>query len=133
VSFESEVRKRAYRKMARTSDSGHQALIFARGPFIPTFAKVSAAIGGECWDRTTRRPIAGLRSPGKGANRTILDCLLGRMGRNCGLLPPRGVAGAGSLTWVTFLGVSGRFHRLRALERVWNRDDSVFGGSSDSP
>jgi ubiquinol-cytochrome c reductase iron-sulfur subunit len=36
-------------------------------------------------------PIAGLRSPGKGANRTILDCLFRLSGRdNAVVLPPRG-------------------------------------------
>lgn len=36
-------------------------------------------------------PIAGLRSSGKGANRTILDCLFRPFGRDKRvLLPPRG-------------------------------------------
>ena len=52
-------------------------------------------------------PIAGLRSSGKGANRTILDCLFHPIGAGkVVFLPPRGVAGAGSLLWfvVTFPG-----------------------------
>jgi hypothetical protein len=44
------------------------------------------------------QPIAGLRSSGKGANRTILDCLFRRIGaRNKGLSAAAGVAGAGNL------------------------------------
>jgi ubiquinol-cytochrome c reductase iron-sulfur subunit len=43
-------------------------------------------------------PIAGLRSSGKGANRTILDCLFRRFGgAKSGLSAAAGVAGAGSL------------------------------------
>jgi len=49
----------------------------------------------------------GLRSLGKGANRTILDCLVGRLGRRSRSSAAAGVAGAGSLTLVTF------FERLR--------------------
>jgi len=39
---------------------------------------------------------AGLRSSGKGANRTILDCLFRPMGRDKGLSAAAGAAGAGS-------------------------------------
>ena len=54
-------------------------------------------MGCECWDRTTRRPIAGLRSSGKGANRTILDKLFWlRWADEAIRLPPRGPRGAGS-------------------------------------
>jgi ubiquinol-cytochrome c reductase iron-sulfur subunit len=43
-------------------------------------------------------PIAGLRSYGKGANRTILDCLFRRdWGRKSGFSAAAGAAGAGSL------------------------------------
>jgi ubiquinol-cytochrome c reductase iron-sulfur subunit len=50
---------------------------------------------------TRLRRVAGLRSFGKGANRTILSRLLGCLADNAGVLPPRGVAGAGSLSRVT--------------------------------
>jgi len=82
-------------------------------------------------------PIAGLRSPGKGANRTILDWLFCPWGRGkSGLSAAAGHAGAGSLPkglgrfrlddpWGGSAGCS--------LERVRDRDDSVFGGSSDTP
>jgi hypothetical protein len=43
------------------------------------------------------QPIAGLRSIGKGANRTILDCLFCPIGGINGLSAAAGVAGAGSL------------------------------------
>ena len=57
--------------------------------------------------------IAGLRSPGKGANRTILDCLIRPPGaENAVFLPPRG-----SRAPAAFPGARsafpGRFHRLR--------------------
>jgi len=49
-------------------------------------------------------PIAGLRSPGKGANRTILDCSFRLVSAQTRIvLPPRGAAGAGSLFWGPFL------------------------------
>jgi ubiquinol-cytochrome c reductase iron-sulfur subunit len=52
-------------------------------------------------------PIAGLRSSGKGANRTILDCLFRIvLAGRCGLSAAAGIAGAGSLP-VTFYGVTG--------------------------
>jgi len=45
-------------------------------------------------------PIAGLRSSGKGANRTILDYLFRHdLGVEGGLSAAAGVAGAGSLPW----------------------------------
>jgi len=39
--------------------------IFSSGPLIPTFAKVPAAMGCECWNRTTSRACFGFnaRSP----------------------------------------------------------------------
>ena len=46
---------------------------------------------------TLGEPIAGLRSSGKGANRTILDCLFRPIGREKRSFCRRGVAGAGSL------------------------------------
>ena len=74
------------------------------------------------------QPIAGLRSSGKGANRTILDCLFRLIGmRKGGPSAAAGVAGAGSLP------VNGAVPPAAADERVWNRDDSVFGGASDTP
>src|SRR5260370_39230235 len=45
------------------------------------------------------QPIAGLRSSGKGANRTILDCLFRPIGWEKRSFCRRGVAGAGSLPW----------------------------------
>lgn len=52
-------------------------------------------------------PIAGLRSSGKGANRTILDCLFRRIGGGkSGFSAAAGAAGAGSLFSRAF-GVSG--------------------------
>src|SRR6195952_1206649 len=47
-------------------------------------------------------PIAGLRSSGKGANRTILDCCSARLVRKSGLSAAAGAAGAGSLFRVRF-------------------------------
>ena len=48
-------------------------------------------------------PIAGLRSPGKGANRTILDCLFRRIGGGKAVFSAAaGAAGAGSLFRVAF-------------------------------
>jgi ubiquinol-cytochrome c reductase iron-sulfur subunit len=55
------------------------------------------------------QPIAGLRLPGKGANRTILDCSFLRWGRERQSSAAAGVAGAGSL----LAGCPGRFHRLQ--------------------
>src|ERR1700728_1246927 len=74
------------------------------------------------------QPIAGLRYSGKGANRTILDCSLSPVGpERGGLLPPRGSrAPAASRS-------TGAGPAAAADERVWNRDDSVFGGASDTP
>jgi len=70
-----------------------------------------------------RSRIVGLRSFGKGANRTILDCLVGRLGRRSRSSAAAGVAGAGSPTWSrswasAFHGhlpwaFPGRFHRLQ--------------------
>src|SRR5260370_36871800 len=45
------------------------------------------------------QPIAGLRSSGKGANRTILDCLFRPIGWEKRSFCRRGVAGAGGLPW----------------------------------
>jgi hypothetical protein len=74
------------------------------------------------------QPIAGLRYSGKGANRTILDCSLSPVGpERGGLSAAAGVAGAGSLP------VTGAVLPAAADERAWNRDDSVFGGASDTP
>jgi hypothetical protein len=74
------------------------------------------------------QPIAGLRYSGKGANRTILDCTFCPMGsEKGGLSAAAGVAGAGSLP------VTGAVPPAASYERVWNRDDSVFGGASDTP
>jgi ubiquinol-cytochrome c reductase iron-sulfur subunit len=42
-------------------------------------------------------PIAGLHSSGKGANRTILDCLFRPIGWDNGRSAAAGVAGAGGL------------------------------------
>ena len=74
------------------------------------------------------QPIAGLRYSGKGANRTILDCsfISGGVGKKAAISAAAGVAGAGSLP------VTGAV-LAAAYERVWNRDDSVFGGASDTP
>ena len=47
----------------------------------------------------TGQPIPGLRSSGKGANRTILDCLFRPIGWEKRSFCRRGVAGAGSLPW----------------------------------
>ena len=53
-------------------------------------------------------PIAGLRSYGKGANRTILDCLFRRIGGGkSGFSAAAGAAGAGSLFRVALFGASG--------------------------
>ena len=60
-------------------------------------------------------PRAGLRSSGKGANRTILDCvfhlfLAGTSGRSAAA----GVAGAGSLSGpFALMRCQGWFHRLQ--------------------
>jgi len=60
------------------------------------------------------QPIAGLRSSGKGANRTILDCLFRPIGWNKWSFCRRaGVAGAGSLPWLSYVRCLGRFHRLQ--------------------
>jgi hypothetical protein len=53
-----------------------------------------------------RWPIPGLRSSGKGANRTILDCLFRQIGWKKQLICRRGDAGAGSLP--------GSFEQVRA-------------------
>jgi ubiquinol-cytochrome c reductase iron-sulfur subunit len=45
------------------------------------------------------QPIAGLRSSGKGANRTILDCWFRPIGREKRSFCRRGVAGAGNFPW----------------------------------
>jgi ubiquinol-cytochrome c reductase iron-sulfur subunit len=45
------------------------------------------------------QPIPGLRSSGKGANRTILDCLFRPIGREKWSFCRRGVAGAGRPPW----------------------------------
>ena len=74
------------------------------------------------------QPIAGLRYSGKGANRTILDCFFLPVGSGKAVISAAaGVAGAGSLP------VTGAVPSAASYERVWNRDDSVFGGASDTP
>ena len=58
-------------------------------------------------------PIAGLRSSGKGANRTILGCLFRPIeAGKSGLSAAAGVAGAGSLLRFVMRSL-GRFHRLQ--------------------
>ena len=58
--------------------------------------------------------IAGLRSPGKGANRTILDCLFRRIGGGkSGFSAAAGAAGAGSLFRIALLAGPGRFRWLQ--------------------
>ena len=58
------------------------------------------------------QPIAGLRSSGKGANRTILDRLFRRLGEKQGVfLPPRGSRAPAASPGT--LGSPGRFHRLQ--------------------
>jgi len=58
-------------------------------------------------------PIAGLRSCGKGANRTILDCWGSPDWREKGgRSAAAGAAGAGSLPRWRVRRLSGRFHRL---------------------
>jgi ubiquinol-cytochrome c reductase iron-sulfur subunit len=55
-----------------------------------------------------------LRSSGKGANRTILDCWFRQFGgKKAAILPPRGAAGAGSLSRGVSWRLLGRFHRLQ--------------------
>jgi hypothetical protein len=80
-------------------------------------------------------PIAGLRSSGKGANRTILGCLFRLIGWDKWSFCRRGVAGAAASPGRTHLASSGAV--LTAAdksrqERARNRDDSVFGGT-DTP
>jgi ubiquinol-cytochrome c reductase iron-sulfur subunit len=60
------------------------------------------------------QPIAGLHSSGKGANRTILDCLFRPIGQGKGVFSAAaGVAGAGSLLWVSLTRCLRRFGRLQ--------------------
>jgi ubiquinol-cytochrome c reductase iron-sulfur subunit len=55
-----------------------------------------------------------LRSSGKGANRTILDCLFRYLlAGTSGLSAAAGIAGAGSLSRTRFTASPGRFHRLQ--------------------
>jgi hypothetical protein len=55
-----------------------------------------------------------LRSYGKGANRTILDCLFRRFGGGkSGFSAAAGAAGAGSLFRVALLALSERFRWLQ--------------------
>jgi hypothetical protein len=59
--------------------------------------QIATSRGFRAWHAGV--PSAGLRSSGKGANRTILDRMFRRSGRSKRLfLPPRGAAGAGSLS-----------------------------------
>ena len=59
-------------------------------------------------------PIAGLRSSGKGANRTILDCLFRLIGRNKAVfLPPRGSRAPAASFRLRHVRCLGRFHRLQ--------------------
>src|SRR6476661_5674417 len=81
------------------------------------------------------QPIAGLRSSGKGANRTILDRPFWlEWARNRGLSAAAGGARApasrSGAAWHAWGGSAGSNPSplAAALERVWNRDDSVFGG-----
>jgi hypothetical protein len=75
------------------------------------FEKIVARRGFSALHRC--QPIAGLRSSGKGANRTILDCLFRLIGWDkVVVLPPRGVAGAGNHS-LSHLASLGRFHRLQ--------------------
>src|SRR4051794_14329423 len=75
--------------------------------------------------------LAGLRSSGKGANRTILDCMFRPFGRRrWSFLPPRGAAGAGSL--------SGPFAIHALPERLSAADEKGLGivttaSSADHP
>jgi hypothetical protein len=76
--------------------------------------------------------VAGLRSSGKGANRTILDCLFWPERPNeAVILPPRG-RGRWQLL-VSYVQVHtcvrrlGRVLPAAAKERVWKRDDCDFG------
>ena len=77
------------------------------------------------------QPIAGLRYSGKGANRTILDCSLSPAGSEEAVfcLPPRGSRAPAA----SRVALSGAVPPAASYERVWNRDDSVFGGASDTP
>src|SRR5579871_3586265 len=95
------------------------------GPFglTPKYPKIVALRRIGAW--AIEQPIAGLRSSGKGANRTILDCSLADGVGKDGLSAAAGVAGAGSLPARS----AGSVPPGAAYERVWNRDDSVFGGS----
>jgi hypothetical protein len=79
----------------------------------------------------TSEPIAGLRSIGKGANRSILDCLFHPTGRFKRLLADLGVADTGSLFRPFASSVAERVSGRR-YERVWDRDDRGFGGT-DTP
>ncbi|KRR08504.1 hypothetical protein CP49_24755 [Bradyrhizobium valentinum] len=55
-----------------------------------------------------------MRSLGKGANRTILDCLFRQdWGRKGGFSAAAGAAGAGSLLWITLQAGPGRFRWLQ--------------------
>jgi ubiquinol-cytochrome c reductase iron-sulfur subunit len=58
-----------------------------------------------------REPIAGLRSIGKGANRTILDCVFRQIGRDKRSFCRRGGRGRRQPLPVARMGYRGRFHR----------------------
>jgi ubiquinol-cytochrome c reductase iron-sulfur subunit len=58
-------------------------------------------------------PIAGLRSSGKGANRTILDCLFRPIGWEKRSFCRRGGRGRRQPPWFRFMRCLGRFHRLQ--------------------
>jgi hypothetical protein len=57
-------------------------------------------------------PLAGLRSSGKGANRTILDCVFRRLGpEQAVFLPQRGPRASAASPGRSHQGCQGRFHR----------------------
>ena len=87
-------------------------------------AEVSALHAGQ--------PIAGLRSSGKGANRTILDCLFRPIGWEKRSFCRRGGRGRRQPPLVRMCVAWGG-STGRSLERVCDRDDSVFGGESNTP
>ena len=58
------------------------------------------------------QPIAGLRSSGKGANRTILDCVFRHLWpERAVFLPPRGPRAPAASPGRSHQGCQGRFHR----------------------
>ena len=59
------------------------------------------------------QPIAGLRSSGKGANRTILDCLFRPIGWEKWSFCRRGGTRAPAASLASCVRCLGRFHRLQ--------------------